>query len=147
MKPLLIILTVISSFFTKDSLANECKIDCKVLQSFESQFVNAKEVDWSITSNIYKAQFALDGQYINAFFNAEGELVAMTKNVTVNQLPLMLQTELKKQNSNYWITELFELSNDEGTSYYVTLENADEKVVLHSVSNKSWNKYKKTSKI
>ncbi|MBA2330558.1 MAG: hypothetical protein H0V91_13180 [Flavisolibacter sp.] len=147
MKPLLIILTVISSFFTKDSAATECIIDCKVLQSFESQFTNAKEVDWSITSNIYKAQFALDGQYINAFFSADGELVAMTKNVSVNQLPLMLQTELKKQTAKYWITELFELSNEEGTSYYVTLENADEKVVLHSVSNKNWNKYKKTSKI
>lgn len=147
MKPLLIILTVISSFFTKDSLANECKIDCKVLHSFESQFANAKEVDWSITSNIYKAQFALDGQYINAYFNADGGLVAMTKNVSAKQLPLMLQSELKKQTANYWVTELFELSNEDGTSYYVTLENADEKVVLHSVSNKIWNKYKKTSKI
>jgi hypothetical protein len=57
-----------------------------------------------------------------------------------------LQTELKKDHANEWITELFEMSHDNGTDYYITLENADNKTILKSSNNSTWSVYKKLRK-
>ncbi len=146
MKPLLIILTVVSSFFAKSSLANTTDVTPVVLQSFKSAFNNASEVNWSATTNFYKASFLLNGQYVAAFYNANGEMVALTRNISSFQLPLVLQGDIKKQYPKYWISDLFEIANEEGTSYYITLENADTKLVLKSGGN-SWITFKKLRKL
>lgn len=145
MKPLFILLATLTSLFSQAETPTD--VTATVLRSFESTFKGAKEVDWSVTTSYVKAQFALDGQYINAFYNHDGNLIALTRNVTANQLPVMLQANLKKEIGNFWISDLFEVSNDEGTSYYVTLEDADCKTVLKSTDNKSWVTYKKSRKV
>lgn len=117
-----------------------------VLRSFSKTFTTATEVDWSVINNMYKAQFTLNGQVVTAFYEANGTMVAVTRNMTSNQLPVTLQVELKKDYENFWITGLFELSDESGTDYYVTLESADETVILKSVSDNSWSRYKKLSK-
>lgn len=147
MKPLFILLTVAASFFTKTSIANDEIVSPTVLKSFQSSFANAKEVDWSLSKTLYKASFALDGIYITAFYNSDGSMVAMTRNISLSQLPLTLQTDIKKEYSAFWISDLFEIANEEGTSYYITLENADTKLVLQSNSNSGWTKFQKTQKI
>ncbi len=147
MKPLFILLTVIASFFTKTSLANDAVVSPAVLKSFQSSFANAKEIGWSLTKNLYKASFTLDGQFINAYYNNEGIFVAMTRNITTSQLPIALQTTIKNEYTAFWISDLFEIANEEGTSYYITLENADTKLVLKSTNNAAWSKYQKNHKI
>ena len=122
-------------------------VDPVVVKSFENTFANATEVDWKVSEKFVKVEFALDGQYINAFYNVDGELLALTRNVSSNQLPVMLQASLKKETEKYWISELFEVTNEEGTSYFVCLENADEKVVLKSSGNKNWDSFSKNRKI
>ena len=143
MKTVFILLLSFASFISK---AETPEVNAAVLQSFESTFKGAKEVDWTVGATYMKAQFALDGQYINAFYNNTGELIALTRNLTASQLPVRLQTELKKEAGNFWITDLFEVSNEEETSYYVTLENADNKIVLKSSNSKSWETFKKARK-
>ena len=88
----------------------------------------------------------MDDQYVTAFYNTEGELVALTRSITVYQLPIVLQTSLKKEHQNYWISDLFEVANDQGNTYYVTIENADTKIVLKSNSTYGWSTYKKFQK-
>ncbi|HEY0750662.1 MAG TPA: hypothetical protein VGD26_05885 [Chitinophagaceae bacterium] len=147
MKPLFILLTVLSSILSTASFAADGKVSREVLESFNNTFANAKEVDWTISETFYKAQFALDGQYISAFYDCEGKLMAITRNISSRQLPLTLQTSLRKEFNNYWITDLFEVANDEGTSYYITLESADAKMVLKSKNNASWTTFQKTKKV
>ena len=72
--------------------------------------------------------------------------MGLTSNSSSLQLPITLQASLKNNYEGYWITDLFEMANEEGTSYYVTLESADSKLVLKSVSNTFWSNYKKQSK-
>jgi hypothetical protein len=72
--------------------------------------------------------------------------MAITRNITTDALPVMLQSNLKKTMGNSWITNLFELSNEEGTSYYITIEDADTIVSLQSVNSKDWTIYKKSRK-
>ena len=144
MKRILITLTILLSI-TSMSFANEQKVTARVLESFNGYFKNATEVDWSVGENFYKANFSYNGQYVAAFYDAEGELLAITRNISSTQLPISLQTSLKKNYTDFWISDLFEVANEEGTSYYVTVEKGDTKLVLKSTCS-DWITFQKHSK-
>lgn len=145
MKRIVITLTVLFSLVSFSSFANEVKVNSKVLESFNSYFKNATEVDWTVSQNFYKADFSLNGQYVAAYYDEAGQLVAITRNISSTQLPISLQANLKKDHEDFWISDLFEVANEQGTTYYVTLENADTKLVLKS-SGSSWTGFQKQRK-
>jgi hypothetical protein len=145
MKPLFILLAFIGSFFAKSSQATDA-ISPRVVKSFQQTFTNAKEVVWTVSPNFHKVDFVLNNQAVTAFYNEQGNLTAITRNISSLQLPIILQAEIKKDYSDYWISELFELSNDNGTEYYLTIEDANSKVVLKSLGYTSWTTYSKTRK-
>ena len=146
MKRFLFTLTILCSLISFSSFANPTeKIASRVLQAFNNSFKNAANVEWTIGDNFYKASFQIDEQYVNAFYSIEGEMIAVTKRITSTQLPVALQTALKEETQSAWITDLFEIANEEGTSYYVTVENADQKLVLKSEGS-SWTSFKKYQK-
>jgi hypothetical protein len=147
MKRLVLTLTIalsligFSSFATKDD-----SVAPAALRSFNTAFKSATEVSWSINANYFKANFALNGQYVTAYYDAEGSMIALTRNISSLQLPITLQASLKKNYDGYWITDLVELANDEGTSYYISVENAGARLVLKSSVNSGWSVYKKQRK-
>jgi hypothetical protein len=126
--------------------AENANVDSQVLNAFKNEFNAAQEVKWTESSDYYKASFIFNGQYVAAFYSHDGELMGITRYITSLELPVKLQTSLKKNYSAYWISDLFEVSNSEGVAYYVTLENADKKIVLKSAGN-SWDVYKSTEKL
>ena len=146
MKILFVTLTALFSLFNTKSFATDVKISPVVLESFSTSFEDASEVKWSVSNELYRADFNFNDQYISAYFDAGGNIVAEVKNITSLQLPLCLQKGLKKHLQNLWITELFEVNNNEGTSYYVTLENADTKLVLKSTGTAGWSTFQKQRK-
>ena len=147
MKRLLVTLTIALSFISLSSFANENGNDVspRAVQSFNSSFKNATEVYWTISDNYYKVNFAMNGQYVSAFYDADGKMIALTRNISSLQLPIALQAELKKNYDCYWISDVFEMANEDGTSYYITLETADSQLILKS-SGDTWNTYKKQRK-
>ena len=145
MKPLFILMMTVSSFVATTTNAADI-VSPKALKSFETTFATATETVWTITENYYKVEFLLNGQTLNAFYNEEGKLIGVSRNISSLQLPIILQTELKKGFPNYWITELFEMSTENGVEYYITIENANTKTVLKSIAAASWMLYKKLKK-
>ena len=145
MKRIFFILTITFSLATFSSFASEVKVSPRALESFNYSFKHASEVNWTAGENYYKADFIQDGQYLTAFFDGDGAFLAVTKNITSTQLPVKLQTSLKKQQEGFWITSLIEVAKESGTSYYVTLENADTRIIMKSSDN-TWNVYQKVSK-
>jgi hypothetical protein len=147
MKRLVLTLTIALSLISLSSFksADDSIAPDAAIKSFKSAFKSATEVSWSITDDLYKANFSLNGQYVSAFYDAEGQMVALTKNLTSLELPIALQAKLKKNYEGYWISDLIEVAREEGTSYYITLENADSKLILKS-SGLDWSSYKKQRK-
>ena len=146
MKKLMIAAALLISLGAFAGKENE-KVNEKVLNAFNSEFTNVHEVEWTASADYFKASFALNGQMVSAFFNTDGELMGMTRNIPSSQLPVSLQTSLKRNYGSFWISNLFEVSNSNGTSYYITLENGDSKFILKSSGNSGWATYKKDRKI
>jgi hypothetical protein len=145
MKKIISMLAIAISSLT--AFAGEENVSSTVLNAFNKEFAGAKDVQWTNTNDYYKAAFVYNGQNVNAFYQLDGGLLAITRNISSLELPISLQTNLKNGYSKYWISDLFEVSNNEGTSYYITMENADSKIVLKSSGTGKWNTYKKMAKI
>jgi hypothetical protein len=107
----------------------------------KTSFPMAKEAKWSQSGAFFKAQFSLDGKEQTAFFTERGEWIATARNISSAELPKELKASLKEALQHSWITDLIVMTTDEGTSYYVQLENADTKTIRQSVNDKKWKSY------
>lgn len=139
------ILTLAIAISTLSAFAGEANVNQRVLDAFKTEFTTASEVEWSVGSNYYRAAFNYNGKYVFAYYNDNGELLGLSRYLSPVDLPLALQTNLKKNYEGYWISDLFEASKNDSTNYYITLEDADTKLVLRSSGN-SWSVHSKTKK-
>jgi len=130
-----------ASFANNDESINE-----RASQSFKKEFAQAKDVSWQKTGDMIRATFTLNERVLFAYYNQAGDLMAITRNITTDQLPIALQTSLRKNYTEYWVSDLFEMVSGGQTSYYITVENADHKVVLKSEDFGSWSTYRKEKK-
>jgi hypothetical protein len=144
MKKIILMLAITIS--TLSAIAGE-EVNPRVLASFKNEFASAKEVAWTVTADYFKAEFTFNGQYVNAFYNTDGELMGLTRNITSLDLPMNLQASLKKSYEDFWISDLFEITRSNNTGYYITLENADSKIVLKATAGEDWSVYKKVKKV
>jgi hypothetical protein len=125
---------------------NEETINAKAEQSFKKEFAQAKDVSWQKAGEMVKATFTLNERVLFAYYSESGDLIAITRNITTDQLPISLQTSLRKSFSGYWVSDLFEMVSGGQTNYYITVENADQKVVLKSEDFGNWSTYRKEKK-
>ena len=142
-----IIITLAIAISSIAGFATEEPVSSAVLNAFNKEFAGVKDVQWTSTDQYVKASFVFNGQNVNAFYDEDAQLIALSRNISSLELPISLQTSLKNQYKGYWISDLFELSNHDGTSYYITVENADSKLVLKSNGTNKWTSFKKASKI
>jgi len=142
-----VLMTLAIAISSLIAFAGEDNVSKDVLSAFNKEFNGAKEVRWTTGSDFYKAIFVLNDQYITAFYKKEGEFLGMTRNISSLNLPLKLQAKIRSDYAEFWISDLFELSDNDGTHYYITVENADSKVLLKSSDNTEWNIFKKMSKV
>jgi len=147
MKRIILMLTLCLSLFSLRSFASDVEVSDAALSSFKTSFANATEVNWTSYNDYYRVSFFEGEEYIVAYYNKEGERIALTRNISLKQLPLSLQVSLKNDYGNYWISDMFEVNNTEqGLVYYVTIENADSKIVLKSGYAMGWTTFRKNNK-
>jgi hypothetical protein len=141
-----IILTLAIAISSMAVFAKDVKVNTVVLSAFNTEFSEAKEVQWTAGTGFYKAAFVYNEQHLTVFYSFDGEMIGLSRNISSLDLPLNLQSSLKKEYGDRWITDLFEISNDEGTQYYITLEQADSKLTLKSSNGSKWSVYKRSTK-
>lgn len=139
-------MTLAIAMSTLGAFAGEENVSPKVLDAFKSEFNTAKEVEWTTGSNYYKAAFTYNDKHVFAYYSMDGELLGLTRYISPVDLPLSLQSSLKKSYTDYWISDLFEVAKNDGTGYYITLENADTKIILKASDGSEWNVYQKIRK-
>jgi len=147
MKKLITAVVLSTVLLVNAAFANKTEnVNYKVENAFNTEFNRAKEVSWQKTDNFYRASFKMNDEVMTAYFTPDGELMGVIRNLLSTQLPINLQTSLKKEYDGYWITELFECAKSDSDSYFVTLHNADQVVTLQSIDGTSWSVYNKAKK-
>ncbi|HLY69405.1 MAG TPA: hypothetical protein VKR53_06725 [Puia sp.] len=121
-------------------------ISKSVETAFYQNFKTASNVQWQQKKNFCKVTFTLNDQVMFAYYDPSGRLLAVSKNISSENLPINLQADLKNSYSNYWITDLFENDAHDETSYFVTLENTDHQLILQSNNARDWRIYQKIRK-
>ncbi len=127
------------------SFANEIDNDA-IIRAFNATFTEAKEVSWEYGDNYAKATFILNGRTQYAFYTIQGDLMGVAQYIRIDELPAPLTELLKKNYPSYWISNLFELRADEDKSYYITIENADQSLILKNNRTFGWSLFKRTVK-
>jgi hypothetical protein len=149
MKKRILLLSIALVSFTAFSFAADAPVSISknVVFSFNKQFTNARDVKWESHADFIKAEFSINDIVLYAYYNQSGDLIAVTRYISPNQLPLVLLTSLKKQfSSGYWVSDLFEIETEAGTSYYATFESADQTIILKSEGISGWNTFQKERK-
>jgi hypothetical protein len=140
-------LTLAIAISTLSAFAVEEKVSPKVLDAFKNEFNTAKEVEWTVGNTYYMATFTYNDKYVFAYYTVNGILLGLSHYISPAELPMALQNNLKKNYNDYWVSDLFEVAKNGKTEYYVTLENADRKIVLQSSGSNEWEEYRKVRKV
>jgi hypothetical protein len=136
----ILMFTLICSYiFAED---NDKGISERAKASFRHEFVNAESVQWDDFGLFVRARFRMYDQVLSAYFYPEGDLLAVTRNISSDQLPIHLLTILKDQYRRYWITDLFEIYANGETSYCITLNDGNREKVLKADAGGNWERYR-----
>ena len=131
-----ILLTCFCSYSFADPKGKE--ISERVKASFNREFADAEEVQWVDMESYIRVDFKVVNLALSAYFDPEGELLGVTRNISSDQLPIGLLLVLRSKYAGYWITGLFEISDRESSFYVATVNNGDREIVLNSHGSGNW---------
>lgn len=104
---------------------------------FRQEFSGAENVSWSRQENFQKATFVLGGHRVIAYFNEDNELAGCIRDIFYDQLPITVMKAVDKKFPDADMQEVREITNIEGTSYWLKTElnNKKYKVRITSAGN------------
>jgi len=147
MKKLITAVVLSTVLLVNAAFANKTdNVSYKVENAFRQEFTQAKDVTWDKTDNFYRAAFKMNNEVMTAYFTTDGQLMGVIHNMLSTQLPINLQTSLKKEYDGYWISELFEFARPDSNGYFITIQNADQVITLQSSDGSSWSTFSKSKK-
>jgi len=134
---LLIAVVAGSSFTTAPESVNR-----NVLSAFNNSYESAKDVSWEVKKDFVKATFTMEGKVFYAYYRQNGEKIATTRNLIIDELPASLRDELRtKYENNFWLTQLFEVVSDQENAYYVSLTDGVSTIVYKTDGLSSWKEF------
>ena len=141
MKKQFILLTASLLITASSMFAQESKsVPAAVLIEIQKEFKNISGINWKTVDRFYKASFIVDGVLVEAFYTSDGERTAISRKLTIDQLPMILSKELKEKATKHTIADLFELLTENGTEYFMSLKNEKETKTFRSQGS-SWTRY------
>ena len=146
MKKILMAVAVFLTITTGTAFANNTEVNSKVIKAFNTTFGSVEDVTWTTGSDFYKASFTYNSKFVYAYYSLDGKFLGLTRLMATSELPLILQTSIKKNYADMWVTDLFEVANADGTAYYLTVEDAENVLIVKSAGGSEWTTLKKSKK-
>ena len=124
------------------------KVAPVIKEAFQKEFYGASHVKWELLkdNSIYQARFIYNAERLNAFYDEEGNLLAVGRYIAQANLPLMVSKTLAKKHSGYQVSEVIEYVQGNETSYLITLENEKTKLVVNAYGSGNSYVFKKEKK-
>ncbi len=133
--------TGLSSAFANAGNENDRNVNKAATSSFNNNFSHVSNVSWNETARFTVATFTQNKKIMYAYYDLQGKYIGTVRNIVTTELPESLSASLKKQYAKYWVSELFELNNDQESTYYVRVEDANGSRVLRSTDGFTWESY------
>lgn len=133
MKKLIAILGASILLFANSLFANtyETTVSKKISTSFTDAFAGATDVKWYTDDNkTFTAKFTLNNNKVTAFYREDGSLMATSRYLTGEQLPLTVLSRLNAKYKDCSIYSVVEYSSDDHTVYYVTMEGKEHWIIV-----------------
>lgn len=132
--------------FSNISFANGIEPSEALQKEFNKEFAQSTDVEWEKVADFYKANFLMDGKFLTVYFDAFNNIESISRNISTSALPLILQSNMKdKLSETSWIADCFEIFSENGTEYFIVVENADQKV-FYQATETDWDLYKRVDK-
>lgn len=148
MKKLTVIIVSAALLLSTSSFAGRSEVVSKAIKtSFQKSFASAENVSWKKTDDFYFANFQMEKTKIFAAYKENGDLIAISRTIEINQLPLRLAQALKEKYSDYYLpNNVIEMVLEGQTSYYINAESKTRSLQLKCYSDGDINVEKKTKK-
>ena len=141
MKKTILSLAIVLALFSTAFANHPGSLTDRAAASFQKDFHRASNVSWAVTNNYVQATFILDRETLFAYYDFQGNLIGLIHHILTSSLPVNLQKDIKKHYANYWVSELFQITSENGVYYYIQLKNADETIVLSTEGTNGWHRY------
>ena len=147
MKNLIVSLSLVLATGLTPVFASGTDTDPRAEKAFARQFAGAQNVEWTKLENeIQKVSFLYAGSRAEAYFSSNGEFLGSARNIFFNQLPLVVMQAVSNRFAEPIIIEIKEITNEEGTSYKILLEQKEKKYSLKLSSTGGINELVKLKK-
>ena len=117
--------------------AHTVTVSYTVVNKFAADFPNAKDITWTVNNNFQRADFVLEDVKTSAFYNLQGEFVAITEDVTAKAVPAAAAKEITEQYNGYTVDHVIVLQNNtefnpeaEETAYFADLKKGNKEVLV-----------------
>ena len=141
MKKIILSAAIMLALFSAAFANYGSDITDRATASFHKDFIRVSEMRSDIINNHVRVTFKENNETRYAYYDFQGNLIGVVQHILTSALPEDLQKDIRKHYSNYWVTELFQVTTEEGVYYYIQLTNAEETVVLNSEGNYGWQRY------
>jgi hypothetical protein len=146
MKKKILIFAAFVVFSATAAFAGTHDISRPVQVAFNRNFANATNISWENNSTYYTASFQIAGRSYSALFSTDAEMIAVSRNILSTELPADLETLLRNNFSDSWISNLVKYDIGDQPKYYATIENGSQKTILESIGQETWSVLKETAK-
>ncbi|WP_018611313.1 hypothetical protein [Segetibacter koreensis] len=106
------------------------KINYQLLNHFNEDFKDAKDINWTMTSEFAKVNFLQYDEKVEAFYDLDGGLIGTTRFITIDQIPREARRIFATKYANYNIKEVIRYEGAEDVAYYIHAEDDKEKLIF-----------------
>ncbi|WP_153798009.1 hypothetical protein [Foetidibacter luteolus] len=113
--------------------------------AFKKAFPDATDVSVKSVDQLTKISFTSNSQSMEVFYSREGEMIAKSRHIKLNELPAGASENIGKKYSDWTITEAIEFLNAEDgtTHYYVGVSINNKSMILEADKDGELSIYKK----
>ncbi len=119
--------------FAASAFAKPTDVSKYLMKQFQKQYQHANNVTWKTTDHFTFASFDMNGDKISVFYNTDNNVIGISKDISVQDLPKVAQQTVTKGYKNYTIVSTIGFTDENGDeSYYIQLENKGKQIILKS---------------
>lgn len=100
------------------------RITPEVLNAFKAEFQDVENVQWSVKNDLFVATFEFNNQRVSALFTEEGQLEAMQRVISADQLLMPASATVQQLGKTSVISAVAEVWQNQEFFYLVKTETA-----------------------